>query len=106
MSLVADLAALAAAQPVLAGMAGALVAGAAAWSLRTLPMAAWRGAKDLLSWPKIGERRRLANEGPNDGREVVVIWPGRHTSMVHCHYVGCDRPMIVHPMNVEAVAHG
>lgn len=52
--------------------------------------------------PTIGERRVLVNEGPNDGREVVVLYPGRHTCMIHCAYLGHDRPMIVHPLNARA----
>jgi hypothetical protein len=49
--------------------------------------------------PRIGERRALVDEGPNTGRLVRVIFPGLHTSMIHCHYEGCDRPMVVHPLN-------
>lgn len=49
--------------------------------------------------PVLGERRLLINEGPQSGREVTVLYPGRHTSMIHCVYVGEARPMIVHPMN-------
>lgn len=54
--------------------------------------------------PRVGERRRLVNEGPNSGRVVVVIYPGRHTSMIHCHYEGDDRAMIVHPLNAVHIA--
>lgn len=57
--------------------------------------------------PKIGGVYALRNEGPNSGREVVVDWPGLHTSMIRCHYLGERRPMIVHPLNiVERAPHG
>ena len=51
--------------------------------------------------PKIGEIYELVREGPSSGRRVICVYPGRHTSMVHCAYEGQDRPMIVHPMNIQ-----
>lgn len=54
--------------------------------------------------PTIGERRVLINEGRNNGRGVVVLYPNRtHTSMIHCAYDGEDRAMIVHPRNAVTI---
>lgn len=54
--------------------------------------------------PTIGERRVLVNEGPSSGRGVVVLYPGRHTSMIHCAYDGSGERMIVHPLNAVTLA--
>ena len=54
--------------------------------------------------PCLGERMRLVNEGSSSGREVTVVYPGKHTSMVHCAYDGQDRAVLVHPLNVERIA--
>jgi len=53
--------------------------------------------------PTIGATYRLYHEGPNSGREVVCLYPGQHTCMIHCAYEGADWPMIVHPMNIQAL---
>lgn len=58
--------------------------------------------------PQIGGRMVLVDEGPNSGREVIVNWPGpqSRTSMIHAHYPGEMRSMVVHPLNVREAAHG
>jgi len=51
--------------------------------------------------PSIGTTYRLDHEGPNSGREVLCLYPGKHTCMIHCAYEGAGRAMIVHPMNIR-----
>jgi len=54
--------------------------------------------------PSWGESFELVSEGPNSGRRIVVLYPGRHTSMIHAAYEGEDTRLIVHPLNVRRVA--
>lgn len=49
-----------------------------------------------------GQRVRLKNEGPTfNGREGLVIYPGRSTAMIHLVLDGASNSTIVHPLDVE-----
>lgn len=53
--------------------------------------------------PKVGQRVRLRNEGPNNGLEGVVGYPGTATAHVHILLDGYQRPVRVHPDNFEPI---